>query len=99
MNNIEVKVTAFVTFTTISKVMIIRAAFVIFYELQNMHTKGRSRWYVDGKKWKIDRMEVKIIVTLLESLLLLSIVNARLNFLYVSDQGNFQIYSDFLSAR
>ena len=63
MNNTEVKVRAFVTFTAISKVMIIRAAFFIFYELQNMHTKGRNKWYVDGKKWKIDRMEFKIIVT------------------------------------
>ena len=33
----------------------------ISYELRNVYTIRRARWYVAGKVWKIDDVEVKII--------------------------------------
>ena len=33
----------------------------LFYELRNVYTIRRAKWYVAGKEWKIDNVEVKII--------------------------------------
>ena len=43
----------------VSKIIIIPAASCISYELRNIYTIRRGRWYVVGKEWKIDNVEVK----------------------------------------
>ena len=50
----------------IPKIIIMLAALCISYELRNIYTIRRARWYVAGKKWKIDNAEVKIITFLIK---------------------------------
>ena len=45
----------------ISKIILKLAAWCISYELQHVYTTRRTQWYVAGKEWKIDSVEVKII--------------------------------------
>ena len=45
----------------ISKTIIVWAASCISYELWNVYIICRVRWYVAGKEWKIDNVEVKLI--------------------------------------
>ena len=45
----------------ISKIIVMLAAPCISYELRNVYTIRRARWYVAGKEWKIYNVEVKII--------------------------------------
>ena len=42
---------------TISKMIVMSR----HHELQNVYSIRRARWYVAGKEWKIDDVEVKII--------------------------------------
>ena len=49
------------TLVAISKILIVWAASCISNELWNVHIIKMARWYVAGKEWKIDNVEVKII--------------------------------------
>ena len=46
---------------TISIIIIMRAVLHVCYELRNIYTIRRTRWYFAGKERKIDNVEVKII--------------------------------------
>ena len=48
-------------FVAIFIIIMMWAASGIFYELWNVYTKRRARWYVPGKEWKTDNVKVKII--------------------------------------
>ena len=45
----------------ISEIILVWAGSCISYELRNVYTIRRAGWYVAGKEWKIDNVEVKII--------------------------------------
>ena len=36
------------------------------YELRNVYTIRRARWYAAGKEWKIDNVEIKIITFVIQ---------------------------------
>ena len=45
----------------ICRIIIMSAALWISYELWNVYTIARARWYVAGKEWNIDKVKIKII--------------------------------------
>ena len=51
----------------ISKIIIKSAASHICHELQYVYTIRTAQWYVAGKQWKIDNVEVKIIAFVTKS--------------------------------
>ena len=51
----------------ISKIIVKWAASCISYKLQYVYTVRRARWYVTGREWKIDNVEVKIIAFVMAS--------------------------------
>ena len=50
----------------ISEIIIAWAASCLSYELRNVDTIRRVRWYVAGKEWKIDNVEVKFITFIIQ---------------------------------
>ena len=53
-------------FVTVSKFIIMWAASCISYELRNVHTIRRAQWYFARKEWKINDVEVKIIMLVIK---------------------------------
>ena len=49
----------------IFEIIIVWTASCTSNELWNIHTIRRAKWYVAGKEWKIDNVEVKIITSVI----------------------------------